>query len=119
MPSKKNQTLATPVSAAEESVAPSTPDPVPPVQVLYCAGSSGFILCIHDLINVERSLVCSFPPEYCEFGSSLTRCKEWLKENHINLYDKYYSEGKQLVLLNAAHLQTHVAQMRSRPKSEH
>jgi hypothetical protein len=37
--------------------------------------------------------VCSFPLEYCEFGSSLTRCKEWLKEENEELYDKYYSEG--------------------------
>ncbi|KAG6877707.1 Translation machinery-associated protein 22 [Termitomyces sp. T159_Od127] len=73
MPSKKNQSPATPVPAAEEPAAPSSPDPVPPVQY-------------------ECSSVCSFPPEYCEFGSSLTRCKEWLKENHENLYNKYYSE---------------------------
>ncbi|KAG6890710.1 hypothetical protein C0995_005083 [Termitomyces sp. Mi166 len=73
MPSKKNQTPTTPAPAAEELAGPPSPDPVPPIQVLYCA-------------------VCSFPPEYCEFGSSLTRCKEWLKENHENLYDKYYSQ---------------------------
>ncbi|KIY45141.1 density-regulated protein DRP1, partial [Fistulina hepatica ATCC 64428] len=48
-------------------------EPTPPVQVLYCA-------------------VCSFPPEYCEFGSRLTRCKEWLKGAHPDLYDKYYSD---------------------------
>ncbi|KAH7887242.1 translation initiation factor SUI1 [Phlebopus sp. FC_14] len=46
---------------------------IPPVQVLYCQ-------------------VCTFPPEYCEFGSSLTRCKEWLQEAHPQLYDKYYSD---------------------------
>ncbi|KAL5523836.1 hypothetical protein ACEPAG_8009 [Sanghuangporus baumii] len=44
-----------------------------PVEVLYCA-------------------VCSYPPEYCEFGEHLTRCKEWLKENHPDMYDRYYSE---------------------------
>ncbi|KAG5353928.1 Translation machinery-associated protein 22 [Termitomyces sp. T112] len=73
MPSKKNRTPATPLSAAEELAGPPPPDPVPPIQVLYCA-------------------VCSFPPEYCEFNSSLTRCKEWLKENYESLYNKYYSE---------------------------
>ncbi|KAG6866901.1 Translation machinery-associated protein 22 [Blastosporella zonata] len=73
MPSKKNQTPAAPAPAAEEPAGPPPPDPVPPVQVLYCA-------------------VCSFPVEYCEFGSSLTRCKEWLKENHEELYERYYSE---------------------------
>ncbi|KAF5380828.1 hypothetical protein D9615_003940 [Tricholomella constricta] len=73
MPSKKNQTPAAPAPAAEQSEGPPPPDPVPPVQLLYCS-------------------VCSFPPEYCEFGSSLTRCKEWLKENHPDLFDKYYSD---------------------------
>ncbi|KAI6042254.1 eukaryotic translation initiation factor 1-like protein [Pisolithus marmoratus] len=53
--------------------AESQPEPVQPIQVLYCQ-------------------VCSFPPEYCEFGSSLSRCKEWLKESHPALYDKYYSD---------------------------
>ncbi|KAH8818958.1 translation initiation factor SUI1 [Flagelloscypha sp. PMI_526] len=49
------------------------PPAVPPVQVLYCK-------------------VCTFPVEYCEFGSSLTRCKEWLHEADIEVYNKYYSE---------------------------
>ncbi|KJA29690.1 hypothetical protein HYPSUDRAFT_126647 [Hypholoma sublateritium FD-334 SS-4] len=48
-------------------------EPRPPQKVFYCE-------------------VCSFPLEYCEFGSSLTKCKEWLKEEHPDLYDKYYSE---------------------------
>ncbi|KAF8523889.1 density-regulated protein DRP1 [Hysterangium stoloniferum] len=37
-------------------------------------------------------LVCSFPPEYCEFGSHLTKCKAWLEANHPDLYERYYSE---------------------------
>ncbi|KAG6911514.1 Translation machinery-associated protein 22 [Tephrocybe rancida] len=73
MPSKKNQTPAATAPAAEEPAGPPPTDPVAPVQLLYCA-------------------VCSFPLEYCEFGSSLTRCKEWLKESHQDLYDRYYSE---------------------------
>lgn len=40
--------------------------------------------------------VCSFPLEYCEFGSSLTRCKEWLKAEQPDEFDKYYSDGKLL-----------------------
>lgn len=36
--------------------------------------------------------VCTFPPEYCEFGVSLKRCKEWLAENELELFDKLYSE---------------------------
>ncbi|PSR83442.1 hypothetical protein EW026_g6740 [Hermanssonia centrifuga] len=47
--------------------------PISPVQVLYCE-------------------VCTFPLEYCEFGSSFTRCKEWLQKEDPDLYDKYYSE---------------------------
>ncbi|KAF8139061.1 eukaryotic translation initiation factor 1-like protein [Boletus edulis] len=46
---------------------------VQPVQVLYCE-------------------ICTFPPEYCEFGSSFTRCKEWLHAAHPQLFEKYYSE---------------------------
>lgn len=41
--------------------------------------------------------VCTFPPEYCEFGSSLTRCKEWLQGAHSQLFDKYYSDGKHCI----------------------
>ncbi|KDQ63928.1 hypothetical protein JAAARDRAFT_27595 [Jaapia argillacea MUCL 33604] len=49
------------------------PQPIAPVSVLYCA-------------------VCTFPVEFCEFGSSITRCREWLKAEHEELFDKYYSE---------------------------
>lgn len=36
--------------------------------------------------------VCSFPPEYCEFGVSLKRCKDWLQDNNQELFDKIYSD---------------------------
>ncbi|KAG8802377.1 hypothetical protein FRC18_007563, partial [Serendipita sp. 400] len=36
--------------------------------------------------------VCGFPPEYCEFGSHLTKCKAWLEEEHPALFQRYYSE---------------------------
>lgn len=32
--------------------------------------------------------VCSFPPEYCEFGASIKRCQEWLQANDEELYQK-------------------------------
>lgn len=32
--------------------------------------------------------VCSFPPEYCEFGASIKRCDEWLQANHPELFQK-------------------------------
>jgi len=64
-----------PEVAEASSAEPATPapEPKPPVQVLYCS-------------------VCTFPVEYCEFGSSLTKCKEWLHGAHPDLYDKFYSE---------------------------
>ncbi|KAK2459957.1 hypothetical protein APHAL10511_008042 [Amanita phalloides] len=37
--------------------------------------------------------VCTFPVEYCEFGSSISKCKEWLHEAHPELFDKYYSDN--------------------------
>ena len=49
-------------------------------------------LCIRSPAT-RLDAVCTFPPEYCEFGSSLTRCKEWLNESHPDLYPKYYSDG--------------------------
>ncbi|TFK68779.1 density-regulated protein DRP1 [Pluteus cervinus] len=58
---------------APEEPQPPPPEPHPPVEVAYCG-------------------VCTFPLEYCEFGSSLTRCKDWLKEADSDLFDKYYSE---------------------------
>ncbi|KAI5834672.1 density-regulated protein DRP1 [Schizophyllum commune Tattone D] len=73
---KNNQNNAAAAPPPEEPAAADdapAPEPRPPVEVLYCA-------------------VCSFPVEYCEFGSSLTRCKEWLKEAHPDQFDKYYSE---------------------------
>ncbi|KII94522.1 hypothetical protein PLICRDRAFT_127522 [Plicaturopsis crispa FD-325 SS-3] len=60
-------------SAQDPSQSQDAPQPKPPVEVLYCA-------------------ICTFPPEYCEFGSHFTRCKEWLHEEHPDLYDQYYSD---------------------------
>ncbi|GAA5982672.1 hypothetical protein JCM5350_002143 [Sporobolomyces pararoseus] len=37
--------------------------------------------------------VCSFPPEYCEFSSKSSKCKQWLQETHPSLYSKYYSDS--------------------------
>ncbi|KAG7665153.1 TMA22 [[Candida] subhashii] len=35
--------------------------------------------------------VCSWPPEYCEFGVTLKKCQAWLHENDQALYEKLYS----------------------------
>lgn len=36
--------------------------------------------------------VCSLPPEYCEFGGTAKKCREWLEQNHSEMYEKLYSE---------------------------
>lgn len=36
--------------------------------------------------------VCTFPPEFCEFGGQFRRCKEWLSQNQQEIYNKLYSE---------------------------
>ncbi|KZT06457.1 eukaryotic translation initiation factor 1-like protein [Laetiporus sulphureus 93-53] len=59
--------------ASTESANESASQPIAPVQVLYCG-------------------VCTFPVEYCEFGSHLTKCKEWLEKEHPDVYPRYYSE---------------------------
>ncbi|KAJ3313475.1 Translation machinery-associated protein 22 [Boothiomyces sp. JEL0838] len=37
--------------------------------------------------------VCSMPPEYCEFGSTLAECKAWLQENDSALFAELYPDG--------------------------
>lgn len=36
--------------------------------------------------------VCTYPPEYCEFGASFKRCKDWLEGNHPDLFEKLYND---------------------------
>ncbi|KAL2052994.1 hypothetical protein ABVK25_006631 [Lepraria finkii] len=36
--------------------------------------------------------VCSLPPEYCEFGGTAKKCKEWLEEEHPDMHECLYSE---------------------------
>ncbi|KAM0751892.1 density-regulated protein DRP1 [Meredithblackwellia eburnea MCA 4105] len=36
--------------------------------------------------------ICSFPPEYCEFSSKSSKCKQWLSDTHPSLFTKYYSQ---------------------------
>lgn len=45
------------------------------------------------ICSLGKFVVCTFPLEYCEFGSSFKRCKEWLHSEDVALYEKYYSEG--------------------------
>lgn len=43
-------------------------------------------------MNTTYCGVCTLPPEYCEFGLSLEKCKEWLAANDQLLFDKLYSQ---------------------------
>ncbi|KAI1795030.1 eukaryotic translation initiation factor 1-like protein [Ganoderma leucocontextum] len=57
----------------EAEASTSAAEVISPKQVLYCE-------------------VCTYPVEFCEFGSSFTRCKEWLQKTDQALYDHFYSE---------------------------
>ncbi|CAD6582754.1 MAG: Translation machinery-associated protein 22 [Cyphobasidiales sp. Tagirdzhanova-0007] len=37
--------------------------------------------------------VCTFPPEYCSYGSRLSKCKTWLAKAYPALYSQYYGES--------------------------
>lgn len=60
------------MSAADSAA----PGPVAPEakQVLYCPH-------------------CTFPPEYCTFSSSASKCKAWLTESHPDLAEKIYGSS--------------------------
>ncbi|BFZ62284.1 Translation machinery-associated protein 22 [Saitoella coloradoensis] len=36
--------------------------------------------------------VCSYPPEYCEFGSRFKACKKWLQDSEPELFTHLYSD---------------------------
>lgn len=38
--------------------------------------------------------VCSYPPEYCSYGSRISKCKKWLADAHPDLFERYYSAGE-------------------------
>ncbi|KAI9838654.1 MAG: Translation machinery-associated protein 22 [Sarea resinae] len=42
--------------------------------------------------------VCTLPPEYCEFGGTVKKCKDWLENNHPDLYERLYSDGQSRIL---------------------
>ncbi|KAG8732487.1 Translation machinery-associated protein 22 [Ceratobasidium sp. 423] len=69
----------------------NAPAPVKEEVASVLSGSEQVSQAIQPL-NVLYCSVCSLPPEYCEFGSSVTKCKAWLQEVHPDLFDKYYSE---------------------------
>ncbi|ORZ07661.1 translation initiation factor SUI1 [Absidia repens] len=40
--------------------------------------------------------ICTMPPEYCEFSGTQEKCKEWLQDNHEDVFIDIYGE-KELV----------------------
>jgi hypothetical protein len=65
-----------------------------------------------DLYEYEN-IVCSYPPEYCEFGSHLTRCKEWLESTHPDLFVKYWSDGESWFSFTSAPSYPHLSSKHS------
>jgi len=68
---------------------PSVPTGPQPREVVYCA-------------------ICTFPPEYCEFGPAPSKCRSWLKDNQPELYAKLWSE--EAISSNLANLTTKQAE---------
>ncbi|KAJ5243657.1 hypothetical protein N7489_003753 [Penicillium chrysogenum] len=63
--------------------------------VVYCGGEDprGANHNSNSFENIALiRIVCTLPPEYCEFGGTAKKCEEWLKENESDLWDKLYSE---------------------------
>lgn len=43
-------------------------------------------------LNVAYCGVCTYPPEFCEFGLTFTRCKEWLSTANATLFELLYGD---------------------------
>ncbi|KAI8342598.1 translation initiation factor SUI1 [Chlamydoabsidia padenii] len=41
--------------------------------------------------------ICTMPPEYCEFSGTQEKCKEWLQNNHEDIFILMYGE-KELII---------------------
>jgi density-regulated protein DRP1 len=37
-------------------------------------------------------IVCTYPVEYCAYGSKLSKCKRWLADAHPDLFTKFYGD---------------------------
>ncbi|KAH9819413.1 translation initiation factor SUI1 [Melampsora americana] len=57
--------------AEASNPSPQSLEPVIVNEVLYCK-------------------ICTFPIEYCEFGTSLSKCKVWLSESNPNQFELHY-----------------------------
>ncbi|EPQ31031.1 uncharacterized protein PFL1_01220 [Pseudozyma flocculosa PF-1] len=58
--------------------------------------------------SVVYCSICTFPPEYCEFGPSSSKCRAWLQEAHPQLYARIWSE--EAITSNLAALTTKQAE---------
>ena len=45
---------------------------------------------LRTILNITYCGICSLPPEYCEFGSTVNKCKNWLESNDQHLYGVLY-----------------------------
>jgi len=61
-----------PPAAEEASAVVQEPQEPQAKRVLYCG-------------------VCTVPPEYCEFGSTVKKCREWLESTHPTLVSTIYN----------------------------
>jgi hypothetical protein len=43
--------------------------------------------------------ICTLPTEYCEFGTSISKCKTWLEENDKEEYQRIWGDGESLSVL--------------------
>ncbi len=68
-PEQEAETSAAGAAAGSDGEGPQAPAPQ---EVLYCQ-------------------ICTFPPEYCEFGSHVSKCRTWLESAHPDVYSKVWS----------------------------
>lgn len=45
---------------------------------------------LRTILNITYCGICSLPPEYCEFGTTVNKCKNWLENNDQHLYGVLY-----------------------------
>ncbi|CDK24376.1 unnamed protein product [Kuraishia capsulata CBS 1993] len=70
-------------------------------------------------VEVKYCEVCTFPLEYCEFGASLPRCKDWLKEHDEDLYNEIYNSETKIVSANEAKISKDLAKLQLKEAKKH
>ncbi|WAQ84871.1 hypothetical protein PtA15_5A444 [Puccinia triticina] len=64
--------------------------PIQAIKPLYCQSPSHTPPFLRNKDTHPSLPVCSFPPEYCEYGTSISKCKKWLTEHDEELYEKLH-----------------------------